>query len=293
VTVLKDYQFELDGYAFGLDLPIFTQGDGFDTGDDTVIDQDQVNPITGANMMGRDVIGAGEWTWTLATRAEEPEEALAEVSKLASVWRNRGEGFDTGDIKALRYAVGGRTRRIYGRPRRFTSKPVDSLVYGLLAPLASFKRADALHYDDVEQVVTMTMKPAETGGAVLPATFPLTFERDPDYVPASAMLVGGDARTWPVISFTGPVTNPSVTIGDVTIALAGTIGEGGTVTIDTRPWARSVTRSGNTSGASLARATRMTRAAFRPGAYSAVYRGVDTSGNSRCQIRWRDAWTTF
>ena len=107
------------------------------------------------------------------------------------------------------------------------------------------------------------------------------------------MEVGGDARTYPIVTFTGPVTNPSVEMGDVTIGMLGTIAAGGSVTIDTRPWMQSVTRVGNTGGASLTRNTRMARSGLAPGAYQAVFRGVDVTGGARCQVRWRSAWHTL
>jgi hypothetical protein len=299
MAVLKDYQFELNGYAWGLDLPIFVDEQGFDTGDASPITQDSVDPFSGVTRMGRDVVGAPEWTWNLYVDQEDAPSALAELGKLRYAWSNNGKGYpDSREVSMLRYAVGGRTRVVFGRPRRFTAKPGNLLHAGLVPPVVTFQASDRLHYDDVEQSIRMAMKPAEKGGATFPASFPLTFEREPDYVPASAMLVGGDARTWPVVTFYGPVTNPSVTIGDVVIALTGSIGEPvgsfpSSVTIDTRPWSQTVTRSGNTSGVILSRFTRMNRSAVAPGTYSAVFRGLDTSGESECQVRWRNAWQTL
>lgn len=299
MAVLTDHQFELNGYAFGIDLPITVDQTGFDPGDFDVIDQDSVDPITGVTRMGRDVQTAPEWTWNLHVDQEDEESALAELAALKYAWSNNGKGWNTSrDVGMLRYAVGGRTRVVFGRPRRFSAKPDNRILNGYIAPVASFKRSDPLHYDDVEQSVLMSMKPAETGGATFSASFPLTFEREPDFIPASAMEVGGDAKTWPIVTFYGPVLNPSVLIGDVLISVTGSIGEpvGATpssMTIDTRPWVQTVFRSGNTSGAVLNRATRMARSALAPGTYSAVFRGVDTSGESQCRVRWRNAWQTL
>lgn len=299
MATLEDHQFELLGYAFGMDKPIFIDENGFDPGDSDILNQDTVNPLNGATLMGQDAVGAPEWVFTMHVDREDEPSALEELGLLRKAWANNGKGWrDPRDYAALRYGLGGRTRRVYGRPRRFTVKPDNRILSGYLPPVASFKLASPLHFDDNEQSVTMAMAPAETGGAVFPATFPLTFEREPDFVPASLMEVGGDGYTFPVVTFTGPVTNPSVQIGNVTIALVGTIGgpvgtTQSTVTIDTRPWVQTVTRTGNASGASVARNTRMNQCAIAPGTYSAAFRGVDTSGNSRCQVRWRNAWLTL
>lgn len=295
MAALKDYQFELDGYVFGMDRPVFVDTTGFKPGSGDVMDQDQTNPITGARMMGRDTVTAGTWTWMLHMGTESPEEMLAELGVMGTKWRGGAAAFrESRAVSALRYAVGGRTRVIFGRPRKFDYDSVDGrFAYGYLPPSATFDKSDALHYDDDEQMATMHLKPADVGGAVLPGAFPLTFERAPDYVPESAVVVGGDASTAPVITFTGPVLDPSVTIGGVTVGLTGRLGAGGSVTIDTRPWAMTITRVGDTAGAYLSASTRMTRSALKPGAYSAVFRGTDTSGDSRCQVRWRNAWNTI
>lgn len=295
MVALKDYQFDIDGYVFGLDMPIFVDPAGFKPSRGDVQTQDQTNPLNGARMMGRDVQTAGSWSFVMHTATETPEEALEELGKLGSKWVGGVNGYrESRKVSALRYRIAGRTRVVFGRPRRFDFDGLDNrFMNGYLPPAATFDKADALHYDDDEQSVVMFLKPAEQGGLVMPAAFPLTFERDPDYVAPSAMVVGGDARTAPVVTFTGPVLNPSVTIGDATVALTGQLGAGGSITIDCRPWAMTVTRSGDTSGAALSNSTRMTRAALAPGAYSAVFRGIDTSGAARCQVRWRDAWNTI
>lgn len=294
MAALEEYQFEVNGYVFGRDCPIFVGEDGFDPGEPEWVTQDQTNPITGASVMGRDIRTPSDWTWALHVNHDEVDDAMVELGKMGAAWSNFADGWDESrEIAMLRYRIGSRTRCVFGRPRRFSAKPDNRLQFGYLPPMASFARSDSLHYDDNEQKLTMKLAPFESGGAIFPLSFPLTFERDTDFTPPSAVVVGGDARTFPTVVFKGPVTNPSVTVGDVTIAMVGTVGDGGSVTIDTRPWRQTVTRVGATAGAVLSRDTRMARSGLRPGAYSAVFRGVDPTGSAQCQILWRDAWHTI
>lgn len=290
-VALQDFQFELGGFVFGLDCPVFVDQSGFKPGTAESINQDQVNPVTGATMFGRDVLGAPEWSWMLHVNAVDAASGLALLDKMAGIWRNGSAGFaESRSVMPLRYRLGGRTRVIFGRPRRFDYEPDSRLIAGYLPPSATFQAADNLHYADTESVVDVRLAPPVSGGMTWPAVFPITFRRDPGYVPPEEVKVGGNAATAPVVTFYGPVTDPSMTIGSFVLGVKGSIGENSSITIDARPWVQAVSRSGNTSGVSLSRDTRITRARLAPGSYDAVFRGQDASGGARCRVVWRDAW---
>jgi len=297
MTVLEDFQFEVNGYVFGRRCPVFVDTAGFDPGSAEWTTQDTTNPMSGATNFGRDVLSGPEWTWMLHVDGDQDlgeSDGLRILGEMGAAWRNGANGYkDSSVVLPLRYRLAGRTRVVFGRPRRFDYKPDGRILGGYLPPSASFKTADPLHYDDVESGIDITLAPPISGGTSFPAVFPITFRRDPGYLPPSALVVGGDAPTAPIVEFIGPVLNPSVTIGAFTIGLTGQIGEGGIVTMDARPWINSITRSGNTAGASVSRATRLTAARLRPGNYSAVFRGQDASGQGRCRVRWRNAWHTL
>lgn len=291
MAALEEFQFELDGYAFGNGLPIFVDPTGFDPGDAEVVDQDQTNPLSGARMMGRDMVGAPTWTWNLHVDGEDPDTALASLAAMAAKWRGGSAGFrDSRTVSRLRYRIGSRTRCVFGRPRRFSAKPDNRILGGYLPPMATFALADAKHYDDDEQLFDMRMAPTVAGGFSFPAAFPITFESSVDNEPPSAVVVEGDAATAPIVTFYGPVLDPKIKIGNFVLGLSGTIYEGGSVTIDARPWAQKITRSGNAGTAGLTRDTRLNRALLEPGAYSAVFTGSDQTGMARCRVRWRNAW---
>lgn len=288
---LEDYQFELNGYRFGLDCPIFVDENGFDPGSNGWMAQDQQSSITGATRMGRDVRSAQVWQWMLHSNAEDDVELLAELQKMGQAWLAGDR--DARTVHMLRYRVGGRTRVIFGRPRSFDYKPGRMFYAGALPPTATFAKADALHYDDEEQGVDMRLHLSSPGGFSWPATFPLTFTRDGEYVPPWGVIVGGDAPTAPIVVFHGPVTDPSVRIGDYKLSLRGFLPEGGRVRVDARPWSMDVTRSGPRGSIQLTSDVRLTSARLEPGAYDAIFTGVDNTGTARCQILWRNAWHTL
>jgi hypothetical protein len=292
---LDDHQFEMDGYRWGLHCPISTDAQGFNPGNNGWLTQDQNSTLTGANMMGRDVRQAQTWSWILHVDQDSPETALAELAAMGSRWMGGVVGFrNARDVKMLRYCVAGRTRVIFGRPRNFDYAPDNRLLSGYMPPSATFQKADALHYDDVEQSADLTLGAVKPGGFEWPASFPITFTRDADYVPPWAVVVGGDAPTAPVIEFTGPVLNPAIQVGAYKLALSGLLPEGAKIRIDARPWANTIRRSGAASpNLQLSSQSRLSSMRLLPGAYDAVFTGVDATGSARCRILWRDAWHTL
>jgi hypothetical protein len=297
VPGLSDYQFEMDGYRWGLDCPIFVQEGGFSPGNNGFLTQDQNSSITGAKRMGRDVREAQTWSWQLGTapEIESPEDALAELALMGSIFLGGVDGFRTArDVKMLRYAIGGRTRVIFGRPGNFDYEPNNAFLGGYLPPAATFRKADALHYDDDEQFVDLRLGMAESGGFAWPATWPLTFNRSTEYVPPWGVVVGGDAPTAPVIEFTGPVLNPAVVVGGMKVAMTGLLPEGAKITFDARPWATTVIRSGVASpNLRLSADSRLSRMRLTPGSYDAIFTGVDGTGTANCRILWRNGWHTL
>jgi hypothetical protein len=291
---LEDFQFDLDGYVWGRGRPVFVEGEGFDTGDAEKIKQQSVNPLTGERRFGRDVQGAETWTWAcfLDSASDTPETALASVAEMGRVWRDE-KWNQTGVVAALRYKVAGRTRVVFGRPDRFSFRPGNSILHGNLPPLATFEKVDAKHYEDAEETLDLHLVPQVAGGFEAPFAAPLSVARDPAAGTPGAVVIGGDAKTGCVVTFEGPSTDPSVTIGDFFLGVTGSIPEGASVTLDSRPWATTLTKVGPVGNISLTRGTRLARALLAPGTYQAVYRAQDTSGESSCRVAWRNAWHTL
>jgi hypothetical protein len=294
VAVLQDMQFDLEGYVFGNGLPVFIDQEGFDPGESVEILQDGTNPITGARLWGRDMRGAKTWTFSCHIDKEDVAGALQALEDMGSVWLAE-KWLDPGNIAMLRYAIAGRTRVVFGKPRRFSHAIGNNVLQGTLPPVATFDLADSKHYADTEQIVDLQISPTLPGGFAVPFTAPLVIELPADAVRVGAMTVGGNASTAPVIEFTGPLTDGSVTIGTaIEVGFVGTIPAGRTIRIDTRPWSQAITRVGGGGvGVTLSRKTRLARSLVGPGSYEAIMRGVDATGTARCRVRWRNAYTTL
>jgi hypothetical protein len=290
--VLEEFQFDLDGYVFGKGMPVFVDAEGFDPGDPEKITQDGVNPITGARTFGRDMHTSTTWTWACYLSTEDVEGALAAAAAMGAKWRDE-KWLEPTEIAMLRYRIGGRTRCVFGKPRRFSFKPGNAILQGNLPPLATFDTSDTKTYDEDEQFVDLGMQRSLPGGFAVPFEAPLAIELPPDVTPQGSIEVSGDAKAPLIVEFHGPWTNGSIEVGDdFKAGFTGSLLAGQSITIDGSPWATSVTRTGGASVA-LSRETRINRALVGPGQYAAIMRGSDETGTARGRVRWRNAHSTL
>ena len=176
-TALEDHQFEIlredadTGVAFGLGRAVSIDASGFDPGSNDWLIQDQQDPFSGATRFGRDVQSGSTWTWSMWVDQFSEEDALDSLDELADAWAP--DDLSGGQVMVMRYKVGGRTRRVYGRPRRFASTPDNRILSGMIPVTADFKRVDPLFYDDQPESVTLGVAYASAGGFIFPVTFPV------------------------------------------------------------------------------------------------------------------------
>jgi hypothetical protein len=292
MTVLDDFQFDLDGFLFGKGLPVIVDEEGFDPGDPDKIVQDGVNPITGTRMFGRDMQGASTWTFACGVDESDVETALEGAAAMGSKWRDE-KWLEPEAIAALRYCIAGRTRVVFGRPRRFSFKPNNRILNGYIPPVATFDLVDTKHYDDVEQFVDLQLTPPSLGGFAVPFEAPLAIELPPGSTIQGSMTVGGDTSTAVSVTFYGPLRDGVVKIGSsVEIGFTGVLSATQTITVDARPWALSVKRTGGTA-APLSRKTRLNNCKLPKGSYQATLSGSDETGTGRARVRWRNAHSTL
>jgi hypothetical protein len=296
-TLLDDHQFELlpdeyadSGVAFGIGLGVSCNADGFDPGSADWLVQDQDDPFTGSTRMGRDVRKGPTWTWALHVNREDEDGALASLADLAEAWAP--EDLDTGDTLALRYKINGRVRRVYGRPRRFSSPPDNRILGGMMPVTADFKLVDPHMYDDSPESITVGTTYTSEGGFIFPVTFPvLTL---PGGFTTGSAFVSGRRKTWPIIRVNGPIVNPEILASNWTLKLTATIGEGHYVEIDTRPWKRTVTVDGtNYVPGALHPQTRLRDLFLEPGAQSFGMRGFSGTGTGNATITWYPAYASL
>lgn len=296
---LAEMQFELldgdegpAGVPFGIGLGVSIDAEGFDPGGLDWLTQDSVSSTRGTTHFGTDVPIAQLWLWSAHLNREDAESALASLAELSRAWRAARVNAAPGAVSCLRYRVGGRTRRVYGRPRRLASPPDNMLLSGYAPVTMDFQRSNDLHYGDDLQRATLALHSASEGGLILPTILPA------DTLPSGRrdgnLLVGGDAETQPKIRFDGPVSHPFLETSQWRLDWREEIPIGQYVEIDTRPWALSVTKNGAPYPASkLGRRQYLSEISLAPGQSDLRFGGASVTGGGTCTVEWRDAWQSL
>ncbi len=219
--------------------------------------------------------------------------ALGAIDTLQAAWLADDIRLSPGAVTTLRWRRGGRSRRIYGRPRKLAVTTGRTLS-GWAPFTAEFVTTDHLFYEDTEQSETVTIVPPQGGGVVSPVVSPVTT------VPVSTRQgdigVAGTVPTWLTVQINGPITNPSIEVlGRWRASLNLTLASDEFVVIDPRPWSRRVmTRFGvNAAGAFTPDSPRLSQLRVPPGVSTVVLRGTDATGTASMTVTWRGAYTSF
>ncbi len=282
-------ELELDGYAFGAGTAVAVLK--LDPGEIGVRDQDIDSPVGDHRIFGRDYLSPPTWSFDLGVARTTEAAVLAELGVLASRWRTAASQIP-GTESTLRYMVGNRVRRVYGRARRSAMDPNRTLYQGFVSVAARFATSDALHYEDEVRSVAVGLLAGVSGAHPLPAALPFTFAPGG---PRSGVIsaVGGDAPAPVEVTFRGPVVGPSATVGGHLIAFPGlTLAYDESVTVDTRRM--TVTRGDGASLAgALSRRTYLPEVRLEPGSSEVVFSGSDLTGTASCTVAWRPAHYGF
>ena len=149
ISALSDGEFELDGFAFGGENDsVIVQPGGFDPGTADWRVQDQDSPNGDGVVFGRDWLSGQTWGFTFLTNEYTAGDALNSLEAMAALWKGNASRSTPGAVSILRYGIGGRTRRVYGRPRRWSLAVTPDLWGGVAPVVADFQCEGALHYDD-------------------------------------------------------------------------------------------------------------------------------------------------
>lgn len=248
---------------------------------------DAARPRSDGMSFGQDFIDGRTITFDLTVNGPTEDECVARLGRLSTVWRADKVRLTTGAVATLESERG---RLLYGRPRRFASTDAD-LCFGVCTVTMDFQTADDNWYGD-ENTETIDFMPVLGGGLVAPLASPLSTTSTSDR--SRAFEVGGQLATWPLYDIRGPITNPTVEIvGKYKITLHTTLRADQVVTLDTRPFARTVVRDGRSIAGTLSRdSIRLSQAALDPGRYEMVLRGQTAARTASASVRWRNAYTT-
>lgn len=293
---LSDYQQEIGGVVLGTGTAYtVAKVDGLGmTGvrtQDAPLEWDD-GEIAGVDRLeGREIIWEGG-----VSMPGDPGGALDAIGALQDVFDDEQVRTTPNAVVPLRLKLPGRpVRVVYGRPRRLDYD--DSLlVVGWLPFTAAFRALDPRYYSEAAQVLTLGLNISQTNGIEAPVVAPIVTTNLTDLQRPGFLTNEGSARTWPVVRFSGPCTNPSLTnVGTgASLGLSMTIPDGEYVEIDTRPWSRTVLRNGTASASgSLMRGSRISEFYIEPGTTEFSFAAVDATNTSRARITAYPAWRSL
>lgn len=296
---LEEHQFEIlpddrdgDGFVFGIGAKVSVDDEGFQPGSSEWTTQDSDNPTRGVTVFGRDRLTGPSWTWQAHANGIDTASAIEAIRQMANAWRPVRVMEDPQAVVALRYKLDRRVRRIYGRPRKFDAPPANGILNGYVPISVEFKCVDAFTYDDEEQVVNLGARVGSEGGFTFPVIFPVTTL--PVSSSVNQAVVGGDAKTYPVVRFNGPITNPVLATSRWSLGLDLSIAAGKYVEVDLRPWVlTAVDQDGVSVAGSLPKRQRLSNLYLEPGRHDLAFQAASTSGAGSCQVRWSSAWNSI
>lgn len=240
-------------------------------------------------LFGRDFRGGQTITINAEVVADTEVGSLTLLQRFANAWRADSVRDTPGAMAQLTSHTG---RTVFGRPRRFQQK-LDLLPFGVTAVACDFAAVDDLWYGP-PQVAEVRLAPAPGGGLVAPLAAPLSTTSSSDR--SQSFTVGGLMPIWPTITISGPITSPSIeVVGQFRMDFVGlNLSASETLTIDTRPWARTVMRNGaSVAGRRDPRTSRLSEASVPPGTHELALRGTSATGTPRALVTWRDAFPTM
>jgi hypothetical protein len=290
---LEEKQFEIDGVTFGMQCPIGLIDGGWNLGTPELQSQDSRNPNGDGQRFGRDTYSSQTWSWALFTNQRDEDTAWAVASQLEKVWKNPDLREVPDAVTSLRYRVAGRTRMIYGRPRRFTPSVDNKSIQGRIDIQCDFTLAHPTYFGETEYSETVTVNPPIDLEAGLEVPFVPPFNTSPGATERTyGITIGGDAPTPVRVEIHGLIEDPYVSVGDAVVSLRETVTAENPVTADPRPWVNSITTADGAGVQVAPRETRLSKLWLPPGDHAVVLRGFSATGTAYAVLRWQDAYET-
>jgi len=148
------------------------------------------------------------------------------------------------------------------------------------------------HVVESQALQSSTLEPGAVtaGGLASPLTSP--FASNASSVGAFTVTTDGHAEAWPIVTFTGPITNPSLenrTLGPA-LRFIYTLGAGETLVVDTDPRRRTIRLNSQANRYSALDWTSSTWWPLLPGANALLLGAASFSAGSSVAVQWRDAW---
>lgn len=304
---LGEKQYELGGVVFGLGCPIEVKEDGWTPGAADIQNGDTNRAGGDGIRFGKDRTRSATWGFDLFANAEDEETAWDSVGELGTTWGADDIRAQSGEVMPLRYRVAGRTRRVYGRPRRWTATPNNLSLAGRIDVVADFSTVDHLVYDDELMSKTVPIAPPRPLNAgIIPPFIPPFGTRQGSSTRTDGIVVGGTVPTPINVEVAGPVAGARVQIGInktlpdgtkkriglIDVRLVDPVAYDDPVTIDARPWVVAATKKSGGGVRLNPRITRISKMWVPPGQHDVTFTGVDATAKAAVTLTWRNASRT-
>lgn len=307
-AVLREHQHEISSLDGARALVFGTEDTGYLTlsrpvhqGGD-VREADGERPQEDGVMFGRDYAGGKSVTYEIGVLTDaqnllgvdDPHRSnLDALDVIEGWWRDRRLRDKPSAMAVLRSCEAGQTWRCYGRPRGYEESAGKLTASGYTPIVCRFNLIDDRWYSDTVEETEAPLQPSTEGGIVFPLVSVGTFlfSSVAETAGHTVAVITGARETWPWVEFQGPSLNPSVTIGDTFVGLNARLLDGDSITVDPRPWKRTVLRGdgANFAGSLNPKTPPLRDLLLDPGTYDVQYRATDATGSSRAIVRWRQA----
>ena len=288
---LVDLYYEIDGFKFGEGTNWIVQD--LEVGAPEIVNTDVRLPRQDGLRFGRDYRAGQQITFEMINIAGTGTDVLDELGQLRTAWLADTVRATPGAVSILSLTRGGRTRRVYGRPRRFAVASERSR-FGWVSVIADFQCVDHLFYGDAELAYTVGMAAPSVGGLVGPLVGPIDAESAGEGV--HSVFIGGNVPAWPVMRIHGPIVDPSIeVVGQWSAKINVSLASDQWVTIDPTPWNRAVRhrQGGNLAGAFTSDSQRLSQMRLPPGPQQVILRGLDPTGTAKLQMWIREAYNSY
>jgi len=254
-------------------------------------DQDGTYPSDDGGTVGEDLHGSVTIACQLGVDGWSELETRDNWDRLRGVWSGDEIRRRTGAVAEL---TSDRGRSAIGRPRKIA--PTRSYLHETPPRMdleAEYLAVDELWYGPW-QSQRVGLGARGSSGIRFPIVFPMV--STPPSQRDDLFVVGGTKPTWFVGVIEGPISSPDLRVDNrLRFAFPGlTLAFDQSVTIDTRPWARSVLRNDGVSLAGVMdpTSTLLSQGRITPGQHLLTIRGVSATGSAHGVARWRDAFAT-
>lgn len=287
MATLEHEQFELDGYVFGRLCPVNVES--VEWGSPEIRQVDSNRPREDGRRFGRDQRGGRTLSFSLFTMGTDIN-AMTDLDELAARWDAAAIRAESGAVSVLRWNIGGRSRKVWGRPRQISADP-HYFFQGKVMITADFETVDHLFYADGVQSTSVSIAPPPVGGMTAPLTDPLIGTQAGQV--QGRVFVTGSTPAWLTTRIYGPILRPEISVGGSWSATLNVdLRNDEYIDISPIPWDRKVRKNGkeNASGTLTSDSQRLSQMLITPGQHEVVLRGTDPTGKASAVFSWLSAY---